>query len=79
VADFPRVFRDLPQAILIVHRIRTAHLRFVIAKRFRMRESAFTAGVDVTLPVIAWLVLQQLVFGSARAESKDKLLKVPKA
>jgi hypothetical protein len=53
VAGFLRVFRALPQAILIVHRIRTAGARIVIAKRFWMRESALTAGVDVTLPVIA--------------------------
>ncbi len=53
IADFPHFFRFLPQAIRNVHRIRTARVRIVIAKFFWMRESALTAGVDVTLPVIA--------------------------
>jgi hypothetical protein len=51
--DFLHLLRALPQAIRNVHRIRTAGARFLIAKFFWMRESALTAGVDVTLPVIA--------------------------
>jgi hypothetical protein len=51
--NFLRFFLYLPQAILIVHRFRTAGPRILIANQFQMRDIALTAGVTVTLPVIA--------------------------
>jgi hypothetical protein len=51
--NFPHFFRDLPQGTSVVHSFRTDVPRFFIDGQFGMRESAFTAGVDVTLPVIA--------------------------
>jgi hypothetical protein len=51
-ANFLQVFRDLPQGTSIVHSFRTAVPRFFIDGQFGMSDSAFTAGVDVTLPVI---------------------------
>jgi hypothetical protein len=62
--NFPHFFRDLPQGTSVVHSFRTDVPRFFIDGQFGMRESAFTAGVDVTLPVIAQgMVLQQLTRG----------------
>ena len=51
--EFSRFFRALPQTIPNVHRIRTAALRILIANPFNIGDIAFTAGVTVTLPVIA--------------------------
>jgi hypothetical protein len=48
-----RLFLAFPQGTFVVHRIRTAYPTFFVAEISVMRESAVTAGVDVTLPVIA--------------------------
>jgi hypothetical protein len=70
-ANFFHFFRDLPQGSFIVHSFRTDVPRFFIDEQFGMRESAFTAGVDVTLPAIV-----QGWFCSSWPEGK--LLRFPK-
>lgn len=55
--DFCLLFREVPQAIHFVHSFRTARLRFTIDEKFILRESAVTAGVDVTLLIAQRLVL----------------------
>jgi hypothetical protein len=51
--NFARFFRQLPQTTFSVHSFRTAAKRFPIVESLQMSESALTAGVNVTLPVIA--------------------------
>ena len=51
--NFIPVFRQLPQGTLVVHRFRTAGQGFIVDEFLQIRESAVTAGVNVTLPVIA--------------------------
>ena len=51
--SFYRFFRRLPQGSLSVHSFRTVSLRILIAEREWMRDSAITASVNETLPVIA--------------------------
>jgi len=53
VFAFAPVFLGFPQGTFVVHRIRTAYPSFFVAEISAIGESAVTAGVDVTLPVIA--------------------------
>src|SRR6266568_1264998 len=48
-----RVFRWLPQTRLVVHSFRTAGAGIFVDENFRIGESAITAGVNDTPPVIA--------------------------
>ena len=85
---FP-LFRALPQGTSVVHRFRTASPNFAIAEFCAIGESAFTAGVNDTLPVIAqgWFCgsfpeskLEAEPDGPLRAESKGISAEaVPKA
>jgi hypothetical protein len=68
--NFCQVFRELPQGISTLHSFRTAGPRILIAEPEQMRESAITAGVNDTLPVIAKagsaVVFQRAEVGTSR-------------
>jgi hypothetical protein len=70
-SDYFRFFLVFPQTSPCVHSFRTAGTGFSVAQTFTMRDIAITAGVDITLPVIA----QGWFCGSSRGRAVERFPK----